>query len=41
MAKLKAELEAIGTPDDQDVVKGVISFLFEKLPEDFFRDSSS
>ena len=33
--KLKAQLEEIGTPDDQDVVKGVISFLFEKLPEDF------
>ena len=33
--KLKSQLEEIATPDDQDVVKGVVAYLFDKLPEDF------
>ena len=33
--RMKEQLEDCGTPDDQDVVKGVVAFLFEKLPADF------
>ena len=32
---MKAQLEDCARPDDQDVVKGVVAFLFEKLPADF------
>ena len=32
---MKAQLEDCATPDDQDVVKGLVAFLFEKLPADF------
>ena len=33
--RLKAQLEECETPDDQDVVKGVVAFLFLQEPEDF------
>ena len=32
---MKKQLEDCATPDDQDVVKGLVAFLFEKLPADF------
>jgi hypothetical protein len=33
--RMKKQLEDCATPDDQDVVKGLVAFLFEKLPADF------
>ena len=35
MAQLRKELEKCTTPDDQDVVKGLVAFLLSGLPEDF------
>ena len=35
MAQMREQLEKCTTPDDQDVVKGLVAFLLSGLPEDF------